>query len=140
MKTLTDEQRVTIVLYRMENARKTLEEVPVHRENGFYNTAINRMYYACYYAANALLVAHGIEAKSHDGVRQQLGKQFVLTGLLSSDLGKFYSRLFAKRTTADYEDFINHTAETVDEMFPEAQLFICTLGNLVDAWLISKER
>lgn len=69
MKTLTDEQRVDIVRYRMENARVTLKEVESHRENGFYNTAVNRMYYACYYAACAILIANGIETKSHDGVR-----------------------------------------------------------------------
>lgn len=32
------------------------------------------MYYACFYAATALLIAHQIEAKSHIGVRQMLGK------------------------------------------------------------------
>jgi hypothetical protein len=40
MRTLTDEQRIDIVLYRMENAQKTLVEVESHRENGFYNTAV----------------------------------------------------------------------------------------------------
>lgn len=54
--TLTDEQRVDIVKYRIENAESTLKEVLSHKENGFYNTAVNRMYYACYYAASALLM------------------------------------------------------------------------------------
>ena len=40
---LTEELRKDIVRYRMENALTTLEEVKSHRENGFYNTAINRM-------------------------------------------------------------------------------------------------
>ena len=52
-RTLTDEQRRDIVRYRMESAQKMLSEVESHRENGFYNTAVNRMYYACYYAATA---------------------------------------------------------------------------------------
>ena len=47
-RTLTDDQRRDIVHYRIENAQKMLFEVESHRENGFYNTAINRMYYACY--------------------------------------------------------------------------------------------
>lgn len=50
---LTNEQRVDIVKYRLENAMNTLSEVKSHRENGFYNTAVNRMYYACYYAVRA---------------------------------------------------------------------------------------
>lgn len=55
-KILTDEQRRDVVRYRMENAQKTILEVESHRENGFYNTAVNRMYYACYYAATAKLI------------------------------------------------------------------------------------
>ena len=57
MITLTKEQRIAIVQYRMENANNTLKEVESHIQNGFYNTAVNRMYYACYYAASAMLIA-----------------------------------------------------------------------------------
>ena len=55
--TMTDQQRVDVVRYRIQNAVATLKEVESHRENGFYNTAVNRMYYACYYAACAWLIA-----------------------------------------------------------------------------------
>ena len=131
---LTDEQRVDIVKYRLENAFNTLSEVESHRKNGFYNTAVNRMYYACYYAARAILTAYHIEAKSHEGVRQQLGLNFVLTGKISEEQGRFYSRLFSKRTTGDYDDFINHTLETVDELYPQAHAFVNTIAELLKIW------
>ena len=134
-RTLTDEQRRDIVRYRMENAQKMLSEVESHRENGFYNTAVNRMYYACYYAATAMLISMGIEVKSHDGVRLNLGKYVVMEGRLSPDLGRFYSRLFSKRSTGDYDDFINHTLTTVDELLPQAQQLISTLLSQLDEWL-----
>lgn len=135
MKTLTDENRIDIVKYRIENAHNTLAEVETHRDNGYFNTAVNRMYYACYYAASALLIAYGIETKSHDGVRQQLGKEMVLTGKMPTDLGKFYSRLFFKRTSADYEDFIDQTLETVNDLLPQAHLFVSTAEKLINEWL-----
>lgn len=131
---LTDEQRVDIVKYRLENAFNTLSEVESHRKNGFYNTAVNRMYYACYYAARAILTAYHIEAKSHEGVRQQLGLNFVLTGKISEEQGRFYSRLFSKRTTGDYDDFITHTLETVDELYPQAQVFVDKIAELLGVW------
>ena len=134
-RTLTEEQRRDIVRYRMENARKMLEEVKSHRSNGFYNTAVNRMYYACYYAATAMLISMGIEVKSHDGVHLNLGRHIVLEGRLSPELGRFYSRLFSKRSTGDYDDFINHTLTTVDELLPQACLFVNTLGEQLDDWL-----
>jgi uncharacterized protein (UPF0332 family) len=138
-KTLTQEQRISIVRYRMENAEKTFAEVAVHRENGFYNTAVNRLYYACYYAATAILVANGIEVKSHDGVRMNLGKHIVQTGMLSPELGRFFSRLFSKRSTGDYDDFFNHTLENVDELIPDAKLFIQAIKDLTDKWLKEQE-
>ena len=129
---LTDDERRAIVLYRMENARKMLAEVESHRENGFYNTAVNRMYYACYYAATAMLISIGVEVKSHDGVRLNLGKHVVMQGLLSAELGRFYSRLFSKRSTGDYDDFVNHSLETVDELLPQARVFIDTLISQIE--------
>ena len=134
-RTLTDQQRCDIVRYRMENALKMLSEVESHRQNGFYNTAVNRMYYACYYAATAKLISMGIEVKSHDGVRLNLGKHVVMTGILSPELGRFYSRLFSKRSTGDYDDFVNHTLETVDELLPNTRLFINTLITQLNEWL-----
>lgn len=57
---LTEQERKDIVRYRMENAQKMMTEVKSHIDNGFYNTAANRMYYACYYAASALLISDGV--------------------------------------------------------------------------------
>ncbi|MBR7034543.1 MAG: HEPN domain-containing protein, partial [Bacteroidales bacterium] len=48
------------------------------------------MYYACFYAASALLIANEIQVKSHEGVRQQLGLHFVLTGKIPQEQGDFY--------------------------------------------------
>ena len=102
---MTNEERKDIITYRIENAKTTLAEVKSHIENGVYNTAVNRMYYTCFYAASALLIANKIQVKSHEGVRQQLGLHFVLTGKISQEQGKFYSLLYSKRTAGDYEDF-----------------------------------
>ncbi|MBQ7419131.1 MAG: HEPN domain-containing protein [Prevotella sp.] len=132
---MTDEQRVDVVKYRIENAENTLKEVLSHIENGFYNTAVNRMYYACYYAASALLISAQITVKSHEGVRQQLGLHFVQSGIIPSELGRFYSRLFSKRSTGDYDDFVNHTLQTVEELYPQAEHFVDVVKSHIEKWL-----
>ena len=53
---MTPEQRSDIILYRLDSARNLLLEIESHIERGFYNTAMNRMYYACFYAGSALLL------------------------------------------------------------------------------------
>lgn len=132
---MTEQQRKDIVRYRIQSAEDTLAEVLSHRENGFYNTAVNRMYYACFYAASALLIAHCIEVKSHEGVRQKLGQHFVLAGLLTHEQGRFYSKLFSKRSTGDYEDFVTHNLQTVDELYPDAKAFVAAIKTLLASWL-----
>jgi uncharacterized protein (UPF0332 family) len=43
---MTDFTPEDYIKYRIERARETIEEVQTHIENKFWNTAINRMYYA----------------------------------------------------------------------------------------------
>ncbi len=132
---LTDKERTDIVHYRINNAQSTLDEVNVHIQNRFYNTAANRMYYACYYAASALLIANGIITKSHDGVKQMFGLHFIKTGVLPMHLSSIYSTLFKRRLSGDYDDMFDNSLESVTELYPKAQEFIAAVKEKVDQWL-----
>lgn len=46
---------------RIDRANETIEEVRIPIDNRFWNTAINRMYYACFYAVGALLAKDKID-------------------------------------------------------------------------------
>lgn len=70
---LTEEERHALVVYRLERAHETMKEIPSHIESGYYATAINRLYYACYYAAVALLVSEGLQTATYNGVKTLLG-------------------------------------------------------------------
>ena len=85
---ITDQERIDIVRYRIECAEKTLGEIDNLLAFKYYNNAANRMYYACYYAVSALLVANGIITKSHDGVKQMFGLHFIRTGVFPSSFGR----------------------------------------------------
>ncbi|GAB1417157.1 hypothetical protein MASR2M117_25630 [Paludibacter sp.] len=65
-------------------------------DNELWNTAINRLYYACYYAVSALLIANQIETHTHAGVRQMLALHFVKTGKLSKHYFNIFGSLFEK--------------------------------------------
>ena len=41
---LDDESRVALVRYRIDRARETLKEADLLSENGYYNTAVSRLY------------------------------------------------------------------------------------------------
>ena len=122
---MTPQQRFDIVLYRINNAWKLLPEIKDHIERGYYNTAMNRMYYACFYAVSALLLHTEIDGiKSHEGVRQMFGKHFILTHIIPKEWGHFYTIIYNNRTAADYEDFKNYDLAEVQEMYPKVCTFI----------------
>jgi uncharacterized protein (UPF0332 family) len=104
--------------YRIEKARETLTEVESHIKNKFWNTSINRMYYACFYAVIALLVKYGIETSSHKGVRLQFGQEFIKTGKIDKKFSLHFSDLFEKRHKGDYNDFYEYDEKTVNSLFP----------------------
>lgn len=112
------------IQYRIDRANETIEEVRVHIENRFWNTAINRMYYACFYAVSALLARDKIEVSSHSGVRQKFGENFVKIGRIDRDLAKHFTELFEKRHKGDYNDFYDYDEETVLRLYPVSQRFI----------------
>lgn len=74
---MTNEERREYAKYRIESAHKTLEAAKVLSENGFWNSAVNRLYYAVFYAVNALLVLNEIQTKSHSATKSQFSLHFV---------------------------------------------------------------
>ncbi|MDO4163291.1 MAG: HEPN domain-containing protein [Bacteroides sp.] len=129
---LTDEHRKALALYRFERAEQTLKEAEYMRNGGFFNAAVNRLYYACFYAATGLLVAKGIEAGTHTGVKTMLSYHFIRTGLLDMQHGATYSNLFDKRHSSDYEDFAYCDASLVEYLQPRAEAFVKAVRLLAD--------
>ena len=118
--------------YRLQRAKETILEVEIHIQNRFWNTAVNRMYYACFYAVGALLVKHGIDTSTHSGARQKLGELFVKTGRLDRSLAKHYTDLFEKRNKGDYNDFYDYNEETVKILLPLSIEFIEKIEELLN--------
>lgn len=128
---MDDELRFNIVSYRLVSAHNALGEVLSLSKDEYYNAAVSRMYYACFHATSALLINSGFEAHTHNGVRTIFSKEFVATGLLPRELSKFYTEIFNKRQNSDYEDFVNYTAEDIEDLYPQAVAFIEAVEKLI---------
>lgn len=119
--------------YRLQRAEETIQEVEIHIAHKLWNTAVNRMYYACFYAVSALLIKEGVETVSHTGTRQKFGQLFVKTGLVDRPLAKLYTNLFDKRHKGDYNDFYDHDEKLVLRLYPLARKFIDRVKELMVA-------
>ena len=70
------EDRKAMVAYRMEKAEMALEDASFLHDAARYNLAANRLYYALFHAASALLLSRGISTKRHSGLITQMHFEF----------------------------------------------------------------
>lgn len=110
---LSEDDKKAVVAYRKEKAYNTLKEAEDMIDTEHWNLAIQRLYYACFYMASALLMSKGFNTRTHNGVVGILGQNFVSTGLLTKEEGRLYSRLLQNRITGDYNDFFDFVSEDV---------------------------
>ena len=87
---MNDQERATYVAYRMESARETLADAETLFDAGRFRGAVNRIYYAMFYAVGALALNRGFSTSSHGQLRGYFNREFVKTGLVSVELGKAY--------------------------------------------------
>ncbi len=112
------------VYYRFNRANETFEEALILAENNRWNAVVNRLYYAGFYAATALLIKYGIETKSNDGVRIKLGQEFVFKGIISKEMGKLFTKLSDFRTKGDYGDLFDYDKVVVEPLIAKTREFI----------------
>lgn len=115
------EQKLEYIQYRLESARKTLEAAKILAENGFWNSAVNRLYYALFYSVNALLYISDISVKKHSTVKTQFTLHYIKTGKLHKKYGQLLTELFDWRQKGDYENIFEYDSESVMPLIPAVE-------------------
>lgn len=129
-----DEQtRWDIVNYRCQKAHLLMRDVDVLMEHKMWNSTVNRLYYACFHIVSALLILYKIEAKTHMGIRQAFGANFIKNGILEPECGRIFTRLYDKRQSSDYDDFREFTEEEVEVLYPQAQRLLKEINQLINS-------
>jgi len=136
---MNDEARRQYVFYRMASARTTLEAAVLLGENGFWNSAVNRLYYALFYSVNALLVTYKIETKSHTATKGKFSQHFVKTGKFEKKYGKLFSELFDWRQKGDYSNIFEYDDETVKPLFGPVSEMIDAIEKEIKRGLAGEE-
>lgn len=110
----------------LEKAHEALDDA-IQLASGCGSSAgiVNRLYYATFHAAQAVLYNRGIDAGSHGGVRNQFGEVVVMSGDATPDQGRLITTLADLRQQADYgyepldvdvDTLLSRTKAFVDEM------------------------
>jgi hypothetical protein len=113
-----------LVRYRLTRAHESLAEARLLLANDHVRTAVNRVYYACFYAVSALLLAEGHSSPKHSGIRALFDQHWIVPGRLPKSMGRFYRQLFDSRQKGDYADLVTFDRTEVGAWLHEAEKFV----------------
>ena len=128
---LTIDEKKAIIAYRIEKSRKTMIEARDNAKMKHWSLAANRLYYALFHIASALLVDKGYTSKTHSGILCILGQEFVAKGLLGSEDGRLVSRLQNMRQSGDYDDLFDWEEEDILPLFEPVEKLLDKMLNLI---------
>ena len=112
---MPDNRRGDLCDYRMASAQETLQVAQECLNGNHYKDAINRSYYAAFYAVKAVLALEEKDFKRHKDVIAYFNQMYVATGIFPRDLGRKLARLQQKREKSDYDDFYIASREEAEE-------------------------
>jgi len=120
------------IKYRIKRSRETYQDAIFLFEKGSMNSCINRLYYSAFYATIALLLFKDIKVKSHVGVKQKLGEEFVLKGIISKELAKTYSILSDFRNKGDYDDLFDFEQVVISQLLGPVKDYIDRIDEIIN--------
>jgi uncharacterized protein (UPF0332 family) len=129
---MTNEER-SLIAYRMSRANESIEEAKLLFDSGHINSYVNRLYYACFYAVSALLLTKNISTNKHGHLRSLLHREFVKTGLIPQEMGKYFDLLFDSRQESDYADLVVFKADEVADWLPQTRTFVSHIEALISS-------
>ena len=113
-----------IITYRLERANESLQAARVLIENNLLIPAMNRVYYAMFYAVQALLALHVVSFSKHGQVKGYFNREFIKSGIFPVKFGKLYNTVFGYRQKFDYVDLILPEKTAIQDHLNNAETFI----------------
>ena len=119
-----NERQKDLILYRLEQTAESIESAWILFNNGKHRPAVNRAYYAMFYAVLALLVTTEHSLSKHSGVISCFDKEFVKKGLFDKNLSRWLHEAFDLRQRADYTEMFSVSPERAESIIKNAISFV----------------
>jgi uncharacterized protein (UPF0332 family) len=108
----------------IERAKKYLKSSKTLLEEGDYESAVSRAYYAMFYSAEATLLTKSLSFSSHRGVISAFGEHFVKTDIFPREMSRELNRAFEKRQLGDYEFTFVISKDEAEEILDKGKQFV----------------
>ena len=130
----TDRQTVKTYL---DAAHEALAGSQYNLDGGYYAIAVNRAYYAVFYAANALLATKGLARGKHSGTISAFRQSFIKPGLIEPEYSTIYGSLMDDRHVSDYDMDTSIEPERAESDVESARKFVARIETCLrqEGWL-----
>lgn len=124
--------RQEVVHYWLEKSETALASARSEFAAERYDFAVNRSYYACFYAASALFLQRGKTFVKHSGLRGALHRDLIKAGTLAPEWGRVFDKLYENRQRGDYLELYEFEQPQVATLLAGAEGFVTEVRRLVE--------
>jgi uncharacterized protein (UPF0332 family) len=126
-----------IVKTYMDAANEALAGGKFNLDGSYYAIAVNRAYYAVFYAANALLATEGLARGKHSGTVSAFRQSFVKPGLIEPEYSDIYGSLMDDRHVSNYDMDTSIEPERAANDVESARKFVARIETYLrqEGWL-----
>ncbi len=117
-------ENLEIAKYWIKKAYRTLETAKHDFKGGFFESSLDRLYYAAFYMVLAYLTLEKEKFNKHSGVKAFFFRKVIKEGLLDKHYGKLYNKLYYLREEADYTPNPSFEKSEVETLIKETEDFL----------------
>jgi uncharacterized protein (UPF0332 family) len=122
-----------LIKLAVDKSNRALQDAKDCIESDKLETALNRIYYAVFYAVCALAVKNGFSTSKHSALKGWFNRKFVYEEhTFDDEMYRIYEDAFAYRQKSDYDLLYIPSKENTENLFVEVKKFteniICFLS------------
>lgn len=107
----------------ISRSQKSLKSAKKLFEEGLFEDAISRSYYAVLHSAKAVLLSESVLVSSHEAIKRLFGMHLIKTGKLEQKYSKILREEQDERYLADYDVAFSPEQERVEKRINDAEDF-----------------
>ncbi|MCL4560962.1 MAG: HEPN domain-containing protein [Chloroflexi bacterium] len=122
-----------LIQVRIQQANDSLEEADTLYRSGLFRGAINRAYYAMFYAILALAVQRQATTSKHSGAIAFFDRELIKSGILPRELSRSLHLAFQRRQETDYGDIGLVNNKEAGQALLDARIFVGKIEGYLDS-------
>lgn len=128
---MKNDQIEKLIQYRLEQARESITEAKTLLDTNLLRGAINRAYYAMFYAALALAVLRQKPTSKHSSLIAYFDQEFIKTEVFPRELSRSFHRAFQRRQENDYGEMFSVNEVETRQAIRDARDFVDQVENYI---------